>query len=151
MSAANKNARFGIGDILLLVIGVVFVIGMFTAFGPCGPKDDGTWMSCHWAGQAVKGISVVLLVMAVIHAVLPNAQAKMGVAISEIPVAVLAAVIPGTVIDMCMMQDMTCWAVMRPAVIVMALLTIVAAVIDVLMQRKRVRVAEHGELPKMSL
>ena len=46
--------------ILLFVFSVVELIGIRTFFAPCGPKEDGSWMSCHWAGQAVTGTAAVL-------------------------------------------------------------------------------------------
>lgn len=138
MATENVKApRFGAGDIAMLVVSIVFCIGIVAFFGPCGPKDDGAWMSCHWAGQAVAGLAAVLVAISVIHAIVPDAKLKQGLAIAAIPVAVLAAVLPGNVIDLCMMSDMRCHAVMQPSALIFSILMIAAAVFDILWYRRK--------------
>ena len=61
----QNDRRIGVSDILLFVFSVVELIGIRTFFAPCGPKEDGSWMSCHWAGQAVTGTAAVLVVLAI--------------------------------------------------------------------------------------
>ena len=133
----KKFGKVSVGDIILLAISVIYLIGILTFFGPCGPKDDGSWMTCHWAGQAVTGLAAVLTIIAVIHILVPNAKIKTGLDIAVIPVALLAAIIPGNLINLCMMDTMRCHSIMRPAVIVMSILVIAAAVFNVITQRNK--------------
>lgn len=132
MTSDSKTPRFGVGDIALLVVSIAFLVGIVALFGPCGPKEDGSWMTCHWAGNAVTGLATVLVAISIIHALVPGAQVKMGLAIATIPVSALAAVLPANIIDLCMMNTMHCRVVMRPAVIACAVVMIAAAVFDIL-------------------
>ena len=94
-------------------------------------------MTCHWAGQAVTGVAALLAVLATVRFFLADSRAKLGLDLAVIPTAMLAALIPGRLINLCMMHDMRCRAVMRPAVIVFSVLLIAAALVDLLMQRKK--------------
>ena len=95
-----KKRHFGVTDVLLVVLNLIFCVGIQTVFAPCDARPDGTWMVCHWAGQALKGIAAVLLAIAVMHLVTPRAQIKIGLALAVIPLAVLALVLPEHLIDL---------------------------------------------------
>lgn len=140
--AENSKGKIGIGDIALVVVSAVFLVGVLTVFGACGPNEEGGWMTCHWAGMSVAGIAAVLVVLSVVHLVVRDAKMKMGIDIAIIPMAALAAVTPGFLIGLCMMSMMQCHTVMRPAVIAMSILMVVAAVFDFVRQRK-------ADTPKM--
>ena len=131
----KKKNTVGISDLLLLAVSLVFLIGIRTFFSSCGPKEDGTWMTCHWAGQAVTGIAAVLLVICVIRLFVKDSGIKQGLSLSVIPAALLSAILPGNLIGLCMMDTMRCRSVMRPAVIVFSLLMIAAAIFDLFVQR----------------
>ena len=47
--------RFGITDVLLLVLNLIFFVGIQTVFAPCEARPDGTWMPCHHTGEASAG------------------------------------------------------------------------------------------------
>ncbi len=129
------NHKISAGDILLLLISVIFLIGVLTIFKPCAPSPDGNWMACHWAGQAVAGLAAVLVIISLAHMILSDAKIKTGLNLAVIPVAVLAMILPGHLISLCVMDFMRCHSVTRPAVIVMSVLTIAAAVYNILSRR----------------
>lgn len=129
--------RFTVCDILLAVLTLTFLLGLLFVFGPCGPKEDGSWMTCHWAGQALKGIAALELVLALLHLIPAPAQRKLGLDLALIGTAVLAVAVPGHLIGLCMMAQMRCRSVMTPAVIVFSVLVIAAALADALILRKR--------------
>lgn len=133
----EKKLHIGSSDIVLVVISALFLTGILTLFAPCGPKDDGSWMSCHWAGNAVAGIAAILLLVSVIHLFIPNEKVKAGLSIAMIPTALLSLLLPGSIIALCMMDTMRCRAVMRPGAIVMSILVIAAAVFDAAVQFKK--------------
>ena len=132
----EKKRRFGITDILLLVLNLIFFVGIQTVFAPCDVRPDGSWMTCHWAGQALMGIAAALFAIAVMHLVIPCAQVKMGLALAVIPVSVLALVVPEHLTDLCMVETMHCHTMMEPAVTVLSLLNIVTAWADIYVYRK---------------
>lgn len=123
--------------LVLTVCSVIFLAGMQTVFAPCGPKEDGSWMTCHWAGMAVTGLSVVMVVTALAHFVFKDRGIRTGLSLAMIPAAVLSALIPGVLIRLCMMDTMRCHTHTRPGAIVCALLVIIAAVADILKNRIR--------------
>ena len=134
---AAKKRRFGVMDVLLLALNLLFFVGMQTVFLPCEARPDGSWMTCHWAGQALTGIAAVLVAIAALHLVIPRAQVKMGLALAMIPLSVLAFVLPDHLIDLCMMETMHCHTVMEPAVTVLSLLNIMTAGADIYVYRKK--------------
>lgn len=135
----NRSAfNIGITDVLLLLIAAAFLPGVLFVFHPCLPNADGSWMTCHWAGNAVAGLAGVLVVISAAHLLVRGDQVKLGLSLAVVPVALLACLVPENVIHMCMMRSMRCHTVMRPAVIVCAALMIAAAVADILARRKRV-------------
>ena len=131
---AAKKLRFGVMDLLLLALNLLFFVGMQTVFLPCEVRPDGSWMTCHWAGQAVTGIAAALAAIALMHLVIPRAQVKVGLALAMIPLSVLALVLPDHLIDLCMMETMHCHTVMEPAVTVISLLNVLLAAVDVYVQ-----------------
>ena len=133
----NKKISIGISDIILLIASIIFFIGMLTFLRPCSAMEDGTWMTCHWAGQAIKGLAAVLVGISLIHGFVSNPHVKIGVSLAAIPVAVLTVLIPGGLIQMCMMNTMRCHAVMRPGATIFSVVTIAAAIFDIFCQRKK--------------
>ncbi|MBF1684669.1 MAG: DUF4418 family protein, partial [Selenomonas sp.] len=103
-------------------------------------QADGRWMVCHWAGEALTGVAAVLFVISLLHALIPRAQIKMGLSLAMIPAAALAFLLPGTMIDLCMMETMRCHVIMQPAVTVIAVLNIVLSAVYLWQHRKE----EHG-------
>ena len=130
-----KHKRFG--DILPVVLSILFLIGILFVFHPCGPKDDGTWMSCHWAGVAVTVCAGLLTVLSLLYCVISSHRIRTLLSVLTILAAAAAAVIPGNVIHLCMMADMRCRALMHPAAIVFAVLIILAAGWNMISHRKR--------------
>ena len=132
----EKKRRCGITDVLLLVLNLIFFIGIQTVFAPCEAHPDGSWMTCHWAGQALIGIAAALLAIAVMHLVIPRTQVKIGLSLAVIPVSVLAFAVPDHLIDLCMMETMHCHTVMEPAVTVLSLLNVLLAAADIYVYQK---------------
>ena len=124
-------------DVILLALSAVLLLGVLTAFAPCGAKEDGSWMTCHWAGNAVAGAAAVLTALAVMRIFAKDGKAQSWLSAAMIPTALLAALIPGRLISLCMMPSMRCRAVMSPAVMVLSVLIIAAAVIDAASGRKK--------------
>ena len=126
----HNHPRVRVSDLLLLVFSAVELAGVRTFFAPCGPKEDGSWMSCHWAGQAVTGAAVVLVVLALIHLAVRSPEMKLGLDVGLLAAAVYTALVPGRLIGLCMMPDMRCHQLMTPGVTVCSVLVLAAAVAD---------------------
>ena len=126
----QKMRRAGPGDCLLLLLSILDLAGIRTVFAPCGPKEDGSWMTCHWAGQAVTGAAAVLLVLALVHILVLDRGMKVGLDAGIAAVALLTALLPGRLIGLCMMPDMRCHQLMVPGITVCAVLMILSAILD---------------------
>ena len=129
-----KN-KIGAMDIVLLLLSAVLLIGVLTVFAPCGPKEDGSWMTCHWAGRAVAGAAAALTVIAALRPIARNA--RLGLDLAMLPISLLTLLLPGKLIGLCMMAEMRCRSVMTPAVTVLSLLIAAAAAIDAFLQKKK--------------
>ncbi len=133
-----KNGRFSILACVRAALGLLLTVGVFTFMQPCA-RMDGEYGTCHWAGQALAGLGVVLTAQAVTGMLLGNAKAREGVSLSMIPAALLAALIPGAIIPLCMMETMRCNTTMKPAAILIAALIGVLSVGDAILQHNRAR------------
>ncbi len=132
----KKSKPVGVCDIVMLALALVLFIGLLTFLRPCGPKDDGGWMTCHWAGQALRGVAGALLLLAVVR-LFVRGGVKTGLDMGMAVLAALAICVPGRLIGLCMMDAMRCRAVMTPGVTVLSILMIAAAAADMLLRRKK--------------
>ena len=131
------KGRIRATDIALLIIGLLFLAGTKTVFGPCGPKEDGSFMTCHWAGQALFGIACVLALLAVLHLVIASRGVRLGLDIAIAALAVLVWWLPGNLISLCMMPSMHCRMTMKPGSMVFAALFLIAAAADLIIGREQ--------------
>ena len=120
-----------------LIISAVFFIGMLTFLKPCGPKEDGTFMACHYAGTALIILAAGMLLISLAGLFLKGSAARAAAGVLQIVLSVLTLIIPGTVIGLCMMPEMRCRAVMRPGSIVCAVLMILVSLAGILISRRK--------------
>ncbi|MBR1423642.1 MAG: DUF4418 family protein [Ruminococcus sp.] len=133
----KRSKKALVFDIILLVLSSVLTIGVKTVFSACEKKPDGMWMSCHWAEQAVFALGIALIAMAVVNIVLNKTDLKRGIALAMVPTALITAFVPNVFIDLCMMKDMHCHEVMRPAVIIISAVIAVAACVYAIIVREK--------------
>ena len=106
---------------------LLLLLGTATVFHPCEMKEDGTWMHCHDVQTAVITGSIILTVLLSAAAVIKNRWVKLiGYGVTVIGAAVMFF-LPGDIMEMCMMHTMRCYAVMRPFVRIMCVLTAISA------------------------
>lgn len=115
-----------------LVLALVIAIGSQTFLGAC-VHEDGSFGACHWASRALMGEGLLLAVLAVLALALPNKRG--GLYLSMLPAAALGMLTPGTLIDICKMDTMRCRMVMRPAMLILLALVLVAALAGLLLSR----------------
>ena len=128
----SNSSRIGITDIVLLLITGLYFAGTMTVFAPCGPKADGSFMACHWAGQALRGMAAGMLILAVLHVFSRDRGVKTGISLALMVMAGITFALPGHLIQLCMMEDMRCHLVTKPAGTVSAVLTLAAAAADLI-------------------
>ena len=106
---------------VLCAFSLLLLIGVFTFLQPCGPREDGTWMHCHQAGEAVKLLAGVLALLSLGAAVAPKRMLARVCAALIVPAAVVTALLPGTIIPMCV-PGMRCQTTLRPGALVLSVL-----------------------------
>ncbi len=130
----NKR-KIGAIDIVLVAVCAVFLIGILTFLGPCGPKEDGTWMNCHKAGTALTVLAAAAAALSIVHAFAPLAAKRLADVVLLL-CGLVSAYLPGNVISLCMMPQMQCRSVTRPGAIVFGVLIAVFAAADLVLARK---------------
>ena len=128
--------RIDVMDLVLLIGSAVFLIGSLSFLHPCVPEGDSGYMSCHWAGQMLKGLAGVLTLLSLLHLFMP-VMTKAGLDMGILAVSALTLLTPGRLIALCMMPEMRCRSVMAPGALVFATVLLAAAVIDLVMQTHR--------------
>lgn len=124
--------------VAVLVVSAFLAVGVMTLFHACAPKDDGTWMSCHYAQLAVFGLACAMVVLS-LSALVARRGAAFWLHLAVAGLAVVSAFVPGGAISLCMMAGMRCRAVMRPSVILLSVVIAVLAVAGALLERGRGR------------
>ena len=107
-------------------------IGTKTFFHACEIRDDGTWMHCHTAENAVIIGGVLLMLLSITAACIQNKRISIILNILCAAGAVAVFLIPGVLVSMCMIQTMRCYAVMQPFVRILSALIIVFSLFPVL-------------------
>lgn len=123
-------------NVLLLIFGLLLALGTVHLFHACGQTEEGSWMSCHWAQQSAAAVGGLLAVLSVLLFLVKEPAGKAAVSLCMVPAAVLAMLFPGILINLCMMADMRCRAVMRPCVLLIGGVILILAVLSALLNRK---------------
>lgn len=114
---------------ILLILSVLLAVGTLTVFSACRAKDDGSYMSCHWAGMMSCALAVVLAGQSAIALFAAKSGAtRRGVFAAMVPTEILLVLTPGAMISLCMMPDMHCRMLLRPFVLVMGVVLIVLTI-----------------------
>lgn len=135
--------KINITQIIMAASALLMLIGINTWFQTCGPMEDGSYMACHWAGQAVKGASAVLLVLSVAHVVMKDLHSKTALDLSIGVLGLMTALVPGTLINLCGMDTMMCRAHTQPWVIGLSAVIILAAAFDAFFCRSAADAEKH--------
>lgn len=121
---------------VIFFLALVITVGSISFLGPC-VHEDGSTGACFWAGRALLGLGLLLLVLSLLTVMLR--QARTGLYLSIIAASVLGMLTPGTLIGLCRMSTMRCRAVMQPAMMILfavAALTALWGLIACLRQAK---------------
>ena len=121
-----------------LVLAVIIAFGSVSFLGPC-VHEDGSFGACHWAGQALLGVGILVAVQSIAALLCKDGSVRRGILLAMVPSALLGIFIPGTLIHLCGMATMRCRSVMRPAMSILFGLILVLTVIGLLTERRKIR------------
>ena len=120
--------------VILLVLSLVTAIGSQTFLSPC-VHEDGSFGTCHWAGQVLLGLGCVLGILALFSLLIQ--RARFGAFLSAMPVCVMGILTPGTLVDLCHMSTMRCRMVMQPAMIILFSAGLASALIGAILTGRK--------------
>lgn len=138
----SKNALVGVG---FLILGALLSAGTAWLFPACGPKDDGSWMKCHWSGRVTIGIGVAVLVLALAYLFLSDRQVRAGLSLAAIPVGLLNIAVLNGLIGLCGRAEMQCRAIMNPIVTILDAAVILLGLANALWLLRAQRKAVRGQ------
>ena len=139
----KKNHYSTAAAVIILVLALLSAIGVRTFMSPC-VHDDGSFGSCHWAGQALFGLSIVIAAQSMIAFAWKNFALRQGLYLAMTLTAVLGLLIPGPLIKLCSMADMRCRMIMRPAAMILYSLILVLAAAGMLLSGSEKRSGKEG-------
>jgi len=120
--------------IMIIILGLLFFFAPSHIAHVCGTKPDGSFMKCHWMGEAVKMLGALIAIMGIFFALLPS-YAK-GLALSNILVAICQVCLQFFVIGTCKTPTMSCNVYTRPTIIFLSLLLTISCGAYLLLTRK---------------
>ena len=106
---------------ITLILSAFLTLGIKFLFPVCGPMEDGSYMRCHYSGEVIFGIGVVLVILSLISYFMKEENALLAFRISFIPLGILLLLVPTVLIGVCGSEMMRCKSVTLPAVIILGI------------------------------
>lgn len=123
-------------SLIMAIASLILAIGVKTFASACPAMPNGRFMMCHWAGEVVFGLGVLLLILSIIHFISKKTEMKQGISIAIFLNSIFTMLVPGNIVHLCMKTTMRCHMVMKPFVMVVAGIIAVVAIVDFFMRRK---------------
>ncbi|MDO4619025.1 MAG: DUF4418 family protein [Lachnospiraceae bacterium] len=111
--------RGTVSNLLRLILSLVLAVGCRTFISPC-IHEDGNYGTCHYAGEVVLVLGILLTMNALLSLIMKNPGTRRGYAGAASMTGVVTALMPGVVIPLCGMNTMRCTMIMRPAVMLLS-------------------------------
>lgn len=143
----NAQKNFRLSDLIFAILNILFFIGITFVFHACGPKADGSWMTCHYAQNIIKLSSVIGMILSIIN-IFVNAQIKLGIYISTLAISIGTIFVPGKLIPLCMMNDMRCNAITKPCTIIFAVIIALSSLSNLIFTLLKLRKQNQNEISK---
>ena len=131
-----KKKNITVLNCLPMLLAVLLAVGVKTFLEPC-VHEDGSFGACHWAGQALLGLGVLMAVQALCAVLIQKPGVRAGIYLSMLFTAALSIFAPGTLIILCSMPSMRCRALMQPASIILSCLILLFSLINLIMEWKK--------------
>lgn len=142
MIVNKEKFKLGITEILMLALSVVYMIGIRSWFAVC-PVMGETVMACHWAGEVLGVLSILFVVLAIAHILIPDPKIKLGVDIPFACISLVAVFVPGNIISLCMSPEMKCRAATQLWTIVFCVVLVLLILADLILYASRISGAKH--------
>ena len=126
---------------IFLILGAVlyFIPGRIAPV--CAPMADGGFMKCHWTGEVVRALGILIVIIAVVMLLntftLKKEGVGLGLSIANIAVGVFTVLVPLKIIGSCPKPMMQCNVVSKPAILLVGGIFIVANIIYLFLNKKK--------------
>ena len=124
--------------IVCCALSALLIAGLMTFAGPC-VHEDGTVGTCGWAARATLAVAVVSLILSLVRIFELDEGERRGLDVGILSTSILSAVMPGPIIDLCMVTTMRCHTLMGPFVRVVAGVSAVVAAVDLVRRLLAIR------------
>ena len=141
MTVNKDKINISIPEALLAAAALLYLIGIRGWFPVCEVTD--TVMACHWAGETLKGISILYFILTLIHIVMPSEQMKLGMDAALIGLSLLTVFIPGHIINICGMPGMACRRTTSPWTVAFSVIWILLILADILVCCNQISKKKH--------
>lgn len=129
-------------EILLLAASVIFAIGIRYWFPVCMSMGDG-YMNCHWAGEILKAMSILIAALSLIHVFIPDIRVKTGMNIALAGIWIMIPFIPGKIIPICGNDMMRCRQGTSTGSLLFAILFIILLAVDIVIGSSALSSEKH--------
>jgi hypothetical protein len=93
-------------------------------------------MNCHRANIAVAVISCIIAIIGIVLPLLRNTLYRRILLVVSSVASILCALVPGVIISLCMMPQMTCRTVFRPFTIAFSCVIFLFAMVGLLYEKR---------------
>ena len=121
--------------LLILIIGLLVLFAPFGFAHVCLPKPDGSFMKCHWMGEAVRMLGGLITALGLIF--LLCKRSRVGIAFADIGIAVCLILLETTVIGTCKNIKMACNVYTKPVILLLAGILIILSAGYLFFNRKK--------------
>ncbi|RKW53494.1 MAG: DUF4418 family protein [Lachnospiraceae bacterium] len=133
----NKDKVFAL---IFLILGAVlyFIPGKIASVCPAMP--DGGFMKCHWTGEVIKALGVLIVIIAAVMLfnafVLKKEGLGLGLVIANIAIGAFTMLTPLHIIGTCPNPMMHCNVATKPAILLVSGIFIVTNIIYIFLNKK---------------
>ncbi|EPF27920.1 DUF4418 family protein [Treponema medium] len=120
---------------LIVIIGLLVLLAPFGFAHVCFPKADGSFMKCHWMGEAVRMLGGLITALGIIF--LLSKRSRIGIAFSNIGLGTCLILLQTVVIGTCKHAAMHCNVHTKPVILLLAIILIVINAAYLFVNRKR--------------
>lgn len=121
---------------IILILGILFILVPFNlGTHVCPPKADGSFMKCHWMGEAVRMLGALVAALGILIAIL-NKMSR-GLALSAALVGVCQICLQFFVIGTCKTAQMVCNVYTKPTVLLLSGILIIVSFIYIFISREK--------------
>ena len=121
-----------------LALGGTMAVGSQTFLAPC-VHEDGSFGSCHWAGQMMLGLGILLCVLALCSLLARQPAGRAGLYLAQGLAGALGFLVPGTLIALCGMHSMRCRAIMQPGMRILCAATVLMGIVGGVLEWRKAK------------